>query len=119
MNGAASALRHGLTFAVHSDAPVTPIGGLHLVWSAVNRQTASGRVLGVHEQIPVYEALKAVTINPAVILQMDHVVGSLEVGKFADCVILEKDPQEVDPMEIRDIVVWGTMLSGKVFKAPQ
>jgi predicted amidohydrolase YtcJ len=118
MNGAGSAVRHGVTFALHSDTPVTPAGGLHLVGAAVNRLTVSGKVLGVNEQISVVEALKAVTINPAILLKMDHLVGSLECGKFADVVILESDPQQVPPAEIKDIRVWGTMLGGEIFQCP-
>jgi predicted amidohydrolase YtcJ len=43
---------------------------------------------------------------------MDHLVGSLEVGKFADMTVLEQDPYEVDAMAIRDVQVWGTILGG-------
>ena len=108
----ASALREGVSFSIHSDAGVTPLGSLHTMWCAVNRLTPSGRVLGETEKISAYEALKAVTISAAFQMHLDHEIGSLEPGKRADFAILEEDPLSVDPMHIRDIKVAGTVLSG-------
>jgi predicted amidohydrolase YtcJ len=113
----ASAIREGVPFSVHSDAGVTPLGSLHTLWCAVNRQTPSGRVLGESEKISPAEALKAVTIGAAYQLHLDHEIGSLEPGKNADFAILEEDPLTVDPMHIRDIKVWGTVLGGMKHKA--
>jgi predicted amidohydrolase YtcJ len=108
----ASALREGVPFSIHSDAGVTPLGQLHTMWCAVNRLTPKGRVLGEREKISPYEALRAVTISAAYQLHLDHEIGSLEAGKKADLAILEEDPLGVDPLAIRDIGVWGTLLSG-------
>ncbi len=113
----ASALREGVSFSVHSDAGVTPLGSLHTMWCAVNRMTPSGRVLGEVEKISPYEALRAVTTSAAYQLHMDDEIGSLEAGKKADFAVLGEDPLMVDPMSIRDIGVWGTVLSGKTFPA--
>ncbi len=113
----ASALREGVSFSVHSDAGVTPLGSLHTMWCAVNRVTPSGRVLGETEKISAYEALKAVTISAAYQMHMDHEIGSLEAGKRADMAILDDDPLAVDPMAIRDIGVAGTILGGVFYSA--
>jgi predicted amidohydrolase YtcJ len=43
---------------------------------------------------------------------MDHLVGSLEVGKYADMTVLHDDPYEVDTTAIRDITIWGTIVGG-------
>ena len=107
-----SAMREGVSFSVHSDAGVTPLGSLHTMWCAVNRVTPSGRVLGEYEKITPAEALKAVTIDAAYQLHLDHEIGSLETGKQADIAILDADPLSVDPMSIKDIGVWGTLLGG-------
>ena len=112
MDGCATAKHEGVRFAIHSDAPVTPLGGLHLVWCAANRLTASGRVLGEDERISVYDALRAVTVDAAYTLRMDHEVGTIESGKWADFAVMEADPLEVDPIEVKDIPVWGTVLAG-------
>ena len=107
-----SAIREGVSFSVHSDAGVTPLGSLHTMWCAVNRKTPSGRVLGEAEKITPAEALKAVTIDAAYQIHLDHEIGSLEAGKRADIAILDADPLTVDPIEIRGIGVWGTLLGG-------
>ena len=114
----ASALREGVPFSIHSDANVTPLGHLHTMWCAVNRITPKGRVLGETEKISAYEALRAVTISGAYQLHMDHEIGSLEAGKRADFAILGEDPLAVDPMSIKDIPVWGTVLGGVHYPAP-
>jgi predicted amidohydrolase YtcJ len=50
-------------------------------------------------------------------LKLDHEIGSIECGKRADFCVLEDDPLEVDPAALKDVRVWGTVLSGKVFAA--
>src|SRR5574337_2163138 len=112
-----SALDAGVPLAIHSDAPVTPLGPLHVAWCAVNRLTPSGRVLGEAERITVPEALRAITLGAAWTLGLDGEVGSLECGKRADLAVLDEDPLEADPVRLKDLRVWGTMLSGRVFQA--
>ncbi len=116
-NAAATALRLGVPFAIHSDAPVTPIGPLFTAWCAVNRLTSSGYLLGPNERISVPDALRAITLGAAHSLKMDGEVGSVETGKRADFAVLEEDPLEVPPVELRDVPVWGTVLGGQVFPA--
>ncbi len=119
MEACATAKREGVRFSIHSDAPVTPPGHLHTMWCAVNRVTPKGRVLGPEERISVYDALYACTVDAAYQLHMDHEVGSIEVGKRADFTVLESDPFEVEPLALKDIPVWGTVLGGDVFEAPR
>ena len=87
------------------------------MWCAVNRLTPSGRVLGEHEKISAYAALKAVTVDAAFQLHLDHEIGSIEAGKKADFAILDENPLTVEPLHLRDIKVWGTVLAGHKFKA--
>lgn len=119
MNAAGTALRLGVPFSLHSDAPITPIAPLFTAWCAVNRQTSSGRILGERERISVLDALHAVTLGAAHTLRLDHCIGSIEIGKFADFAVLEQDPLEVAPENLRDVPVWGTVLGGQVFQAPE
>ena len=112
MDACASAMREGVPFTIHSDAPVTPLGHLHTMWCAVNRRTATDQQLGEYERLSVDDALHAVTLGAAYQIKMDHDVGSLEVGKRADMAVLDDDPYEVDPMTLKDIGVWGTVLGG-------
>ncbi len=112
MDACATALREGVSFSIHSDTPVTPMGHLHTAWCAVNRITATGEVLGPEERISVMDAMKAITLDAAYQLKLDHEMGSIEAGKLADFAVLEDDPLEVDPMTLKDIKVWGTVLGG-------
>jgi hypothetical protein len=118
MNPAGSALRMGIPFAIHSDAPITQLNPFFTAWCAVQRKTASERVLGVSERIPMEDALRTITLGAAYTLKMDHLVGSIEVDKFADFAVLEQDPTELDPDRLKDVEVWGTVLGGRVFQSP-
>lgn len=117
MNACRTALDNGIPLAIHSDAPVTPLGPLFTAWCAVNRLTSSGRVQGEHEKISVDEALYAITIGAAYTLGMDDEIGSIEAGKCADFAVLEDDPTQVDPLALKDIGVWGVVQGGRVFPA--
>lgn len=117
MDACATALREGVPLAIHSDAPVTPLGPLFTAWCAVNRLTAKGRVLGPEERIPVAAALRAITLGAAYTLKLDDEVGSIEVGKRADFCVLGEDPMEVPPERLKDVPVWGTVLGGVPFAA--
>jgi len=112
-----SALDAGVPLAIHSDAPVTPLAPLFTAWCAVNRITPSGQVLGPGERISVMEALHAVTLGPAWTLKLDHEIGSIHSGKRADFAVLEDDPLDVEPIKLKDVRVWGTVLGGRVFEA--
>ena len=83
----------------------------------MNRITPKGRVLGAAERITQAQALHAITLGAAWTLKLEHEVGSIECGKRADFCVLEDDPLSVDPMALKDVKVWGTVLGGKVFEA--
>ena len=117
LNACRSALDAGVPLAIHSDAPVTPLGPLFTAWCAVNRITPSGRVLGEAERLTVPQALHAITLGAAWTLKLDHEIGSIECGKRADFCVLDDDPLVLDPLRLKDARVWGTVLSGRVFEA--
>lgn len=117
LNACQSALNAGVAFAIHSDAPVTPLGPLFTAWCAVNRVTPQGHLLGAAERISVPQALHAITLGAAWTLKLDGEIGSIECGKRADFCVLEDDPLSVDPMRLKDVRVWGTGLSGQWFEA--
>lgn len=108
-----TALAKGIRFANHTDFNVAPIDQLFVLWSAVNRVSREGEVIGPDERISPLEALKALTINPAYWYREEETKGSLEPGKLADLVILDKNPLTVDPMTIKDIKVVETIKEGK------
>lgn len=102
------------SLSFHSDMPMAPAKPLQLVWAGVNRQTYEGNVAGPEHKVPLDVALKAITIDAAYSIQMEKEVGSIEVGKRANLTVLEKDPYNVEPKDLKDISIWGTMLEGRV-----
>lgn len=113
----ASADKLGLKYTNHSDATVTPIDPLFTVWSAVNRVSRTGEVIGEEEKATPYQALKAITINAAYEFFEEDSKGSLSLGKQADFVILDRNPLTVEPMKIKEIKVVETIKNGRsVFK---
>ena len=67
------------------------------MWTAVNRVTRSGVLLGPDQRVTPMETLKAITINAAYEYREENSKGSLEPGKLADLVILDKNPLESTP----------------------
>ncbi len=109
-----SAIDAGITVTNHTDYNVTPINQLFLLWTSVVRQSRVKHIMGPDERITPYEGLKALTINSAYQHHIDHLKGSIEIGKLADLVILDANPLTVDPMAIKDIQVLTTIKEGKV-----
>jgi len=103
----------GINLALHSDAPIFEARPLQYVWAAVNRTTTKGRVLGPEARLTPYQALRGITINAARHLSVEHELGSLEIGKRADFVVLEENPLAVDPAKIDQIEVRATIKGGR------
>ncbi len=110
---AGSAVATGMRISLHNDPPVTPEEPLRNISVAVTRTAPSGRVLGPEERLTVEQAIKAQTIDAAWQLFADDIVGSLEVGKYADLVVLSADPRTVPPEQIADLDVRATYLAGR------
>ncbi|MEF3353899.1 amidohydrolase [Paenibacillus sp. GYB006] len=108
------AVDRNLLITLHSDCPVTPVSPLFLIWAAVNRQTREGDVLGPEQKIDVITALRAMTIDGAILNFQAQTSGSIEFGKFADVVVLDKDLTDVNPLEIKDIKVLYTIIDGEI-----
>ncbi|ROS26276.1 amidohydrolase [Cellulomonas sp. PhB150] len=107
-----SALGKGLRPSNHSDYPITPINPLGLLWSSVARTSLTGVVLGEGERVTPLQGLRALTIDAAYEHRTEHDRGSIEVGKLADLVVLDRNPLEVPTDEIRDIAVERTIKRG-------
>lgn len=108
-----AAIDLGLAPTNHTDFNVTPIDQLFLMWTAVNRLSRSGEVIGADQRVTPLEALKAVTLHAAYQYFEEDSKGSIEVGKLADLVILDANPLTVDPMAIKDINVVETIKEGQ------
>jgi predicted amidohydrolase YtcJ len=113
-------LNRKIRFAFNSDAPITPAAPLRYISTAVTRNYQRGTTpLGAKQRIPIDAAIRAVTIDAAYQLFLDDKVGSLEVGKWADLVVLDQNPMTADGKDIMDIKVLETYLSGvRKYTAP-
>lgn len=115
---AGSAVAAGLRISLHNDPPVTPEEPLRNISVATTRIAPSGRVLAPDERLTVDQAIRAQTLDAAWQLFADDVIGSLELGKYADLVVLSKDPRTVAPEEIADLEVFATFLGGRQVYGP-
>lgn len=109
----ATSLGMGIRCVNHTDFNVAPIDQMFVMWSAVNRVTRTGEVLGAAERVTPLQALRAITLDSAYMYRDEATRGSLEVGKLADLVILDRNPLRVPPMTIKDIKVLETIKEGR------
>jgi predicted amidohydrolase YtcJ len=117
MSPTRSAAERGIPFTLHADTPIVPMEPLRIVWSAVNRRSRSDAVIGGGERIDVMRALRGVTIDAARQHFEEADKGSLESGKLADLVILDRSPLD-DPARIDEIGVVETVIGGRsVYRA--
>ena len=108
-----SFLDAGIPVAPASDYTPGPFEPMMAIQSMVTRKDVRGRVWGPDQRISVSEAMRICTMHGAYASFEEDSKGSLEAGKLADFVILEKDPHEVSPDEIIDIKILRTVLGGK------
>jgi predicted amidohydrolase YtcJ len=109
LNPIKTLLKSGLTVAGGSDAPCTlpdPIAGIH---AACNHPDAS-------ECLEVMEAIELFTINAAKLSFDEAERGSLEAGKVADMVILDRDPLSLKSSELKSLKVESLLLRGEPYK---
>jgi len=115
----------GATIAFGSDWPVDALDEWFALKVAVTRENApkagsqyAGR-LGKDPGLTPREALRAITVNAARELHCDTDTGSLETGKFADLIVLDRDPLAIPPAEIAAVQVMETVVGGRsVYRAP-
>ena len=94
----------------YSPGPFEPMMALQ---SMVTRKDYAGRTWGAEQRVSLDEALQIATINGAYASFEENVKGSITAGKYADFVILEKDPHAVDPDTLKDIRIVRTVVAGK------
>eukprot|EP00178_Gracilaria_changii_P023247 TRINITY_DN70557_c0_g1_i1.p1 TRINITY_DN70557_c0_g1~~TRINITY_DN70557_c0_g1_i1.p1 ORF type:complete len:620 (+),score=75.83 TRINITY_DN70557_c0_g1_i1:282-2141(+) len=119
MDSTKTALKNNLRFTLHSDHFVSPLGPLRMLEQAVSRKMefpdANGAVLNAEECVTIAEGLKAITYDAAWQCGADDICGSLEMGKKADFVIVEKDPMKwsKDGVGLRNLKVIQTWMDGR------
>jgi len=114
MFAASSFLDAGVKVAAHSDhsaSPFPPLMGIHAL---VNRRTAKGVSVGESQKITVMEAIRLYTINAAYHSFDEEVMGSIEVGKYADFVVLGDDILNVPSERIINVPIDMTIVGGRI-----
>ena len=108
----------GMTWANGSDFPVTPFPAQYGIWAAIAREPLLGVYgkdpFGRAESVDVHVALRAVTIWAARQMFLEKKVGSIEVGKYADLAVWDRDFYSLPTAEIKDAKCVMTLFDGKV-----
>ncbi|OAZ04741.1 amidohydrolase [Flavobacterium succinicans] len=106
-------LDNGINLALSTDGPVVKqINPWVNIETAITRKAADGSVIGKNQKITLQQALYAYTQGSAVADNLENVKGSLTVGKFADFIILNKNPFELE--DVSDVETLETWVSGKL-----
>ncbi|KAI9856840.1 MAG: hypothetical protein M1824_005213 [Vezdaea acicularis] len=108
-------IHEDIVYSFHSDSPVTDVDCLLWVKTAMTRETFPNKHVYDKDQCvqSLAEALRGITINAAKHLGLDDKIGSLEVGKSADFVVLADDLQKVDVYNIANVRIEQTWFEGK------
>ena len=104
----------GILVASGSDFPCAPVEPLLGLYGLVGRTARDGTQVAADQAISPLEALRTYTLNSAAAMYRDHEVGSIEVGKRADLVVMSHDPTLVDAASIQEIVVQQTYIDGEL-----
>jgi hypothetical protein len=108
-----SFIDNGIRVAGASDYGPGPFEPLMAIQSMVTRKDFGGNVWGPQQRITVDQALMVATFNGAYASHEENVKGSITAGKLADFTMLEKDPHDVNPDEIKNIKILRTVVGGK------
>jgi predicted amidohydrolase YtcJ len=108
----ASAVKKGLRCSNHNDFTVTPMEPMRMIWTAVERKSREGDVIGENERVDRWQALKALTTEAAWQIREEGQKGMIATGKLADLVILDGNPLTVDTSKILDIKATETFKEG-------
>ena len=118
LNPFATFKKMGIRWANGSDYSVTPFPARYGIWSAIARKPAigiyGGDPFGRVEAVDVQTALRAVTIWAAHQLFLDDKIGSIEVGKYADLAVWDRDIHTVPTDDIKEMKCEMTIFNGKV-----
>jgi predicted amidohydrolase YtcJ len=109
-------LAQGSRIACGSDFPVeapNPFFGIH---AAVTRQDAAGNPIAgwyPEQEMSLKEAFRCFTLDAAYAGHQEKTLGSLEAGKYADFIVIDRDLFKISPYDIHDIAVLETWVGGR------
>ncbi|WP_299161638.1 amidohydrolase [uncultured Tenacibaculum sp.] len=107
-----SALNQKIISTLHADQPMFESKPFRLIQTAIERKTKEGIVIGKNEQLNLLEAIESLTINAAYQIHKENKIGSLEKGKYADFIVLDKNPYTVKTENLHKIKCIQTFING-------
>lgn len=114
MNPAGSAVKLDMPFSLHVDTPVLPVTVLEAMHTAVNRISSGGTLYGADQRITPLKALEAYTSYAALCCNTNSDRGKIEIGNYADLVLLDQELATINPIEIKNIKVLKTVCGGRI-----
>ncbi|MCO1335706.1 amidohydrolase [Microbulbifer sp. OS29] len=109
-------LKQGTPIAAGSDFPVepaNPLFGLHAAITRRDRQGNPSKGWRTEEAMTLEQALRAFTLDAAYASHQEQVIGTLEPGKFADFILLDRNIFEMNPQEVWQAQVLETWVEGE------
>lgn len=101
-----------IKFSLHADQPMFESKPFRLIQTAVERQTKEGDTINFSQSISTLKAIKSMTIDAAWQLHMEDKIGSLKVGKYADFVVVDKNPLKIESNKLENIKVLQAFVNG-------
>jgi len=104
----------GIPAPGHSDASICDANPWLAIYSMVTRKTSSGDVLYAAEGVEPVEAIKAYSIDGAYAAWEEDIKGTVEVGKLADLVVVDRDPLSIKHDDLNKVTTLMTVIDGKI-----
>jgi len=111
-----AAQKINLKYTLHADQPMFESKPFRLIQTAVERQTKEGDTLGFNQRISVLQGLKAMTINAAWQIHKENKLGTLKKGKYADFIVVDKNPLTIPTSDLENIKILNTFINGQKIK---
>jgi predicted amidohydrolase YtcJ len=109
-----SLIDKGIPAPGHSDASICDPNPWLGIYSMVTRKTSSGQVLYAPEGVTPVEAIRAYSIDGAYAAWEEDIKGTIEAGKLADLVVLDRDPLSIDPDDLNKVITLMTVIDGEI-----
>ena len=104
----------GIIAGGNSDCPITFYPPFVQMYAAVTRKSCSGQVVGPEEAISIMDAIRVYTWNGAYLSKDEDKLGSIEPGKLADLIVIDRDITATPPEELLETKVLTTIVDGKI-----
>ncbi len=114
-----SVQKEGVKYSLHADQPMFDSRPFRLIQTAVERKTRQDTILGQHQALALMDAFKAVTVHAAWQIHREDEIGSLEEGKYADFIVVDKNPFEVPVSKLEEIQVLKTFVNGNEVRSQE